>query len=360
MILEFNASFRRPGFELVAELKLGEPRFVALVGPSGSGKTTLLRSIAGFERLAHTRVRFRGRVWQDERTFVPPHHRPIGYVFQEASLFPHLTVGGNLEYARKRARRTQSDGRDALDFQEVVALLGIQHLIARSSAVLSGGERQRVAIARTLLTNPAILLLDEPLSSLDVESRTHIMPYLTAVQSRFHLPVLYVTHTPSEMVQLADEVIYLQAGHLLAHGPINQLLTDPTLPLCRMEEAGAALNASVIQLEPEFHLMHLRLADAVFAVSASGAKVHDKVRIYVRARDVGLALTAPHQTSVRNVVEGQVIDIHPERDPAHRLVRVAVGGHTLLSRVTAKAAAQLALRSGQTVYAQVKSVALTR
>jgi molybdate transport system ATP-binding protein len=352
--LALTLSVARAGFTLDVRMEVAEARFVALVGPSGAGKSTVLRAVAGFERAVSGVVRFDGETWQGPAQFVPAHLRPIGFVFQDAALFPHLDVMENLRFGLTRVSAAQR----RITVDDVVDLLGIAPLLGRPTATLSGGERQRVALGRALLTSPRLLLCDEPLASLDAESRAQIIPYLRAVQRALRLPTLYVTHTQPELMRLAEDVVYLEAGRVRAQGPINDVLTDPALPLSRGDDAGAALDLPVVALEPEYHLMQLALGEARLTVSHSGARVGERVRVIVRARDVGVSTLRPEQTSILNVVGARVLAIELERDPAHRLVRLATHGHVLLARVTLKAVLQLGLAPGGAAYAHVKSVAL--
>jgi molybdate transport system ATP-binding protein len=353
-MLDCDLTLARAGFTLAARFRLTGPRFVALVGPSGAGKSTLLRAISGLSNEAVGTLRFGADVWQDPAHFVPTHLRPIGMVFQEATLFPHLDVRQNLHFGMARvpppARR--------IHFDDVVQLLGITPLLARPTGALSGGERQRVALGRALLTSPALLLCDEPLASLDLESRAQIMPYMLAIQRTLGLPILYVTHAFDEVVRLADEVIVLEGGAVRAHLPVNAALTDPALFLSRRDDAGAALDLAVVGRDPAYHLMDLALGDVRIAVSERRSLRGDRVRILLRARDVGLSLAAPEHTSILNAVPARVLSLHDEDDPAHVLVRLKADGHVLLSRVTRKAVSQLQLAEGAAVVAHVKSVAL--
>jgi molybdate transport system ATP-binding protein len=342
MMLDCDLTLARAGFTLAARFRLAAPRFVALVGPSGAGKSTLLRAISGLSNEAVGTLRFGAEVWQDAEHFLPTHLRPIGMVFQEPALFPHLDVHKNLCFGMERV--PQSARR--IRFDDVVQLLGITPLLARPTGTLSGGERQRVALGRALLTSPSLLLCDEPLASLDLESRGQIMPYLLAVQRTLALPTLYVTHAFDEVVRLADEVIVLEDGAVRAHLPVNEALTDPALFLSRRDDAGAALDLTVVGHDSEYHLMDLALGDVRVAVSP------------LRARDVGLSLAAPEHSSILNAVPARVLDLHDEADPAHVLVRLKADGHVLLARVTRKAVSQLQLRAGSDVVAHVKSVAL--
>ena len=355
MSLACKLSLRRDDFSLEVDFALERPRFTALVGPSGSGKTTLLRSIAGLTRAEQGEVRFNDRTWQSPRSFVPTHERPIGYVFQEASLFSHLDVRGNLEFGWSRIPPASR----RFDMGEVIRLLGVEPLLARRCDGLSGGERQRIAIARALLTSPELLLLDEPLASLDPESREQIMPYLATLHAVFEIPVLYVTHSAREVAQMADHALYLRAGRLVAQGAVNEVLTDTSLPFRHADDAAAAVDAEVLSHEPQFHLMHLRIGQAHIAVARRELAVGTRVRVVIGARDVAVTLAQPERSAVLNTLAAKILEVCEEREPAHRMLVLDVAGQRLLSRVTLKTVHDLNLRAGLDVFAHVKSVALT-
>lgn len=234
---------RLGAFELDAALDLPPDGITALVGPSGSGKTTLLRCIAGMTRL-EGEVGLDGLIWQNERQFLPTHRRGVGFVFQDAALLNHLTARGNLLYAQRRA----GDGPAGIGWDEVIALLGLEPLLARSVAHLSGGERQRVALARALLSQPSLLLLDEPLSSLDPAAKAQIMPYLERLHRTLQIPVLYVSHDPAEVARLADRVFAMKDGRIVAgppEGPTAQALLAGLSAQDRDALALAALRAGL-------------------------------------------------------------------------------------------------------------------
>jgi molybdate transport system ATP-binding protein len=353
MALELSVSLTRGPFALQVECALPTRGVTALFGRSGSGKTTLLRCIAGLERLA-ARVCFDGVLWQDGRHFVPTHARDVGYVFQEASLFPHHDVRGNLEYGLRRqpasARRMQLD--------EVVGLLGLTALLTQRAQALSGGERQRVAIARALLASPRLLLMDEPLSSLDEQSKAEILPHLTRLHETLAIPVIYVSHSIGEVMRLADHLALLQDGRVREVGPLSELLTRADLPLGVGEHRGAVLSGVIDSHEPGYHLSHVRVGAGLLAVSQLVSAPGKAVRVRVDARDVSLALQPPERSSITNVLPATLIDLTPDADPAQTLVRLQVGEQLLLARITRRSAEQLALAPGMALYAQIKSVAL--
>ena len=245
-----------PGFSLDVDLTLPGQGVTALFGHSGSGKTTLLRAIAGLERVAGGRLAVNGETWQDDAVFRPTHQRPLGYVFQEASLFPHLSVQANLEYGQKRVPAAVR--RVSLD--QAVAMLDIGHLLGRKPARLSGGERQRVGIARALATSPRLLLMDEPLAALDHARKQEILPYLERLHDELDIPVLYVSHAPDEVARLADHIVVMEGGRALATGPLTDTLARLDLPIKLGEDAGVVLDAVVAERDAEWHLAHMEFA----------------------------------------------------------------------------------------------------
>jgi molybdate transport system ATP-binding protein len=353
--LAVKVKLARRDFQLDVACEFPASGIAALFGRSGSGKTTLLRCLAGLERPAPGRVSLNDEVWQDEHHFLLPHLRPVGYVFQESNLFPHLNARGNLQFGLRRVPAAQR----RIRFDEVVEFMSLAGLLSHRADQLSGGQRQRVAIARAVLTSPRILLLDEPLSSLDLDSRAEILPYLRSLPDRLSIPVIYVSHEISEVTRIADHIAIMEAGAIVACGPLQSLLTRPELPLAHLDEAGSIFDGVIVQHEAEFHLSYVNVADARLALSRQAAPVGTRVRVRINARDVSLALKPPELSSIANVLAGHVIDVTDDRDPAHRLVRIDIGGQPLLARVTHRSVAQLAVSAGLAVYAQIKSVALT-
>jgi molybdate transport system ATP-binding protein len=353
MALELSVSLTRGPFALQVECVLPTRGVTALFGRSGSGKTTLLRCIAGLERLP-ARVCFDGVSWQDGRHFVPTHERGVGYVFQEASLFPHRDVRGNLQYGLQR----QPAASGGMQLEEAVALLGLTALLSQRAHELSGGERQRVAIARALLANPRLLLMDEPLSSLDEQSKAEILPHLMRLHETLAIPVIYVSHSIGEVMRLADHVALLQEGRVREVGPLAELLTRADLPLGVGEHRGTVLSGVIDSHEPRYHLSHVRLSAGLLAVSQLASAPGSAVRVRIDARDVSIALRRPEGTSITNVLPATLIDLTAEADPAQALVRLRIGEQLLLARITRRSAEQLALSPGMELYAQIKSVAL--
>lgn len=350
-MIEARFKLDYPGFTLDVDLSLPATGVTALFGQSGSGKTTLLRAIAGLERVPGGRLLFDGEVWQDAAVFLPTHRRPIGYVFQEASLFPHLTVQGNLDYGRRRRPANA-------DFQGTVELLGIGHLLDRKPERLSGGERQRVAIARALLTQPRLLLMDEPLAALDLARKEEILPYLEQLHETLKIPILYVSHAPDEVARLADHLVVLDAGRALASGPLTETLARLDLPIRLGEDAGVVLDAVVAARDAEWHLAGVDFSGGRLWVRDKGIETGRHVRVRILARDVSLARERIEGTSIVNAVAATVTALGDDAHPALCLVHLDCGGQPLLARLTRRSAHALGLAPGHAVWAQIKAVAL--
>ncbi len=346
----------RGNFCLDVDFQTSALGITALFGYSGSGKTTLLRCIAGLEKPDNGRLTVNGEIWQDNKIHRPTHKRPIGYVFQEANLLDHLTVQANLDFAIKRQRQTENP----IKITEVVRWLALETLLARKPAQLSGGQRQRVAIARALLTNPKLLLMDEPLASLDMASKAEILPYLEQLHSELKIPVIYVSHSPDEVIRLADKIILMANGRVLAEGPVNEILTRTDLPLAQLEEACASVTGKILHHDTHYHLTYVQLAGGQVAISYRPAEPGTQVRVRISAKDVSLASEPQHQSSITNAFAVRIADISPAQDPAKVLVKLDMGGDYFLSQITRLSADNLQLTVDKMVYAQIKSVALMR
>ncbi len=344
-------------FSLNVAVAASESSVTGLFGASGSGKTTVLRCIAGLHR-AHGSVHVNGDVWQDDERgiFVPTHSRRVGYISQDADLFPHLSVRQNLAYAYRRvgaAHRT-------LAWDDVVDWLAVGPLLDRNTSTLSGGERQRVAIARALLRSPTLLLMDEPVSSLDEPARREVLGYLSSVLARLSLSVLYVSHSLSEVARLSDQLVWLVDGRVGDAGPVSQVMGRSDFARWRDEEMGVVLEGTIVNHDDEFHLSTIRTPLGDFAIHRRPEPPNTRLRVQVNARDVSLGLVAQEQSSILNELQLTVLEI-VEHSPSDCLVRLGRASHdepVLLARITRKSRQQLQLEPTQTVYARVKSVAV--
>lgn len=357
--LSLDVEIRQGAFGLAVRHELPLDGITALFGPSGSGKTTLLRTLAGLERSAKGRIAFDGETWVDSRqgTFVEPHRRETGYVFQDARLFPHLSVEGNLRYADRRS----SAGAGHITFGDVVGALDLEPLLSRRCATLSGGEAQRVAIARATLTRPRLMLMDEPLSALDYRRKAAILPYIERLPERFGMPVLYVTHAIDEAARLARRMMVLQDGRMLAEGPIGEVMERLDLqPATGHFEAGVLLETTVLRHDPRFRLTVLACCGQEIAMPEADLPVGAPARVRVRARDVALALSKPSGITIRNVLAGRIARIAEEADTAFAETLVDIGGVNLRARITRASVAELGLKEGDRVHALVKSIAFDR
>ena len=354
MSLRLKFNLTRAEFALNVDLQLPGRGVTALFGPSGCGKTTLLRCIAGLERASGS-LMVNKQVWQDATHFTPTHQRAVGYVFQEASLFPHLSVRGNLQYGMKRA---SSNGKVAID--PILDLLGIRALLNRKPEGLSGGERQRVAIARALAVDPKLLLMDEPLAALDLKRKQEILPYLDRLQATLEIPILYVTHSPDEVVRLAHHLVVMDAGSVVASGELADTLSQLDLPVKLGQEAGVVIESVVGSIESQWHLTRMDFDGGSVWIRDPGLALGAKARVRILASDVSLAREQPGKSSIQNVLQGQIDAMRDDEHPGLVLVRVKVGDTALLARVTKRAVSELALMPGDTVWTQVKSVALAR
>ncbi|MFA5580720.1 MAG: molybdenum ABC transporter ATP-binding protein [Paracoccaceae bacterium] len=325
----------------------------ALFGPSGCGKTTILRAVAGLNRMTG-RITIGDEIWQDAHHFRPTHRRALGYVFQEASLFAHLSVRANLGYGEKRAR-----GEKHIRFDDVVDLLGIGHLINRFPEHLSGGERQRVSIGRALLSQPKLLLMDEPLSALDRMAKDEILPYFEALHANLKIPILLVSHDISEVERLADHLILLRQGRMLAAGPLNDVLAAPDSPLATRRDFAAILPARVTGFAPD-GIAALDIGGRELLTLADGLQPGDAVRVRIAASDVSIARSPHAASSILNALPARIVGIDP-LNPAEASIRLDIGTRTkalIRARITRRSLNALGLAAGQDVVAQIKSVSL--
>lgn len=346
---------RSSGFDLDVQIHIPSAGITALYGPTGSGKTTLLRCIAGLERGSKTddiQINYSGAWWQKRNKFVPPHERGIGYVFQDAKLLPHLNVQGNLDYARKRNR----SGQEA-DLNQIIDWLSLQQLLDKSVQQLSGGEIQQVAIARALATGPRLILMDEPLSALDQHARARILPLLSRLHEKLSIPIVYVSHTLEEITYLADKIILLDKGRVVASGSVFDLSSRADLTISQDESAGSVISCHIQKHDAQFGLSELQFDGGCLYVTQRDEPLGSTIRVRIPARDVSITLTPDKNSSILNILQARVDSIEAS-ETARFMVRLAVGKHFLLARITRKSVQHLKLEPGQTVYAQIKSVAL--
>ena len=353
MTIEARFYIEKGEFTLDVNLSIPARGVTALFGPSGCGKTTLLRAIAGLEYHRGGSFRVGDMVWQEAGRFVPPYRRPLGYVFQEASLFEHLNVRGNLEYGIKRVPKAER----RVSLQQAIELLGIGHLLGRKPDRLSGGERQRVAVARALAVSPKLLLMDEPLAALDLTSRLEILPYIESLHNELDIPVIYVSHSTDEVARLSDHLVLLEGGRVKASGFLGDILTRFDLPLAHSSDAEALIEATVVGYDKNYHLTHLDFSGGRFTVTHRELPVGSKVRLRIAARDVSLTLEPHSDSSILNIFPAIVDEVTFE-GVTQVTVRLLLGNTPILARITRKSAALLEINRGKLVYAQVKSVAI--
>ena len=352
-----HARFRldRGDFCLDIDLELPGRGITALFGHSGSGKTTCLRAISGLERAPGGYFSIGDEVWQDEQNgvFVPTHRRALGYVFQEASLFSHLSVRGNMEFGQRRTTNKNA----GFNLTSIAELLGLSRLLKRQPESLSGGERQRVAIARALLAAPRLLLMDEPLAALDLKRKLEILPYLERLHDELSIPVIYVSHAPDEVARLADHLVLLEDGRVAASGPLSETLARSDLPPTFADDAGVVLETTLRGHEAD-NLSQLDFAGGSLLVGRRPEVLGSRLRCRIHARDVSLALEKPRASSIVNILPATVSAVAATDTPGHVLVQMRVGPTAFLARISERSQRELSIAPGQPVWAQIKAVAL--
>jgi molybdate transport system ATP-binding protein len=355
-MLDIDIQLSLGDLRLMVTEQLPMAGITALFGPSGSGKTSLLRVLAGLEEGVSGRIVMDGQVWFDSstKTNLPTHRRGVGYVFQDARLFSHLSVAGNLRFALRRTTGTA----DALSYARVVSELDLQPLLERDVAGLSGGERQRVALGRTILSQPRLLLLDEPLAALDGERKAEILPYLQKLRREFVLPTLYVSHAVEEIALLTQQTLVLAEGRVRAHGPTEEILERLDLQaLTGRFEAGVVVRARVVAHDPEYQLTQLLLDEQQLTMPmVPGLKEGDEVLLRIRARDVAVATAEPEQLSIRNILKGHIVELAADPQTAYAELLVELHDQRVRARVTRRAVESLGLVTGQEVYVLIKTV----
>ena len=361
-MIHLQINIARSAFELKLKLQLPAQGITAIFGPSGSGKTTLLRAVAGLEKNPQGLIQIGENIWQDTKQgiYIPTWQRPLGYVFQESSLLLHLSVVENLNFGLKRVLKSANSAPTAANkaLQASIELLGIGGLLQRMPDELSGGERQRVAIARAIAMQPQLLLMDEPLASLDAARRQEIFPWLARLRDELKMPMLYVTHSAEEVTRLADHLLVLDRGQVKAQGPVNQVLTQVVNPVVVGEDAGALIAGCIGAVDAQWHLSRVDFDGGCIWMRDAGLPVGKAVRIRILARDVSLAISEPTNTSIQNQLRGSIQSMTPDKHPSQVMVVLKCGAEEVLARVTKRAVNELALQVGMPVWAQVKSVAL--
>ncbi|NKB33084.1 MAG: molybdenum ABC transporter ATP-binding protein [Pseudomonadales bacterium] len=343
-------------FNLNVDIKLPCKGITAIFGESGSGKTTLLRCLAGLEKETTGEIRVKNVEWLSDSNVVPTHNRRVGFVFQESSLFAHLNVEQNISYGIKRSPVKTS----SKTYDQIIELMGLNKLLRQYPDQLSGGERQRVAIARALLLEPDLLLMDEPLASLDIKRKQEILPYLESVHEKLDVPIIYVTHSIDEVARLADHLVVLQEGRVIASGALKDVLSDVELPLQLGEDTGVVIEATVIERDSDWHLLRAQFNGGDLWFRDGGDTLGQKIRIRVLARDVSLALSAHTDSSIINRLNVRVEKIQEMNDKSMLLVSLSAGENKLIARLSRRSAHQLNIKEGMELWAQIKGVAILR
>lgn len=357
-MFSIRAKKRRDGFALDVAIEVSSPGVVALFGRSGCGKTTLANIIAGLLRADEAHVEIDGVVLEGAGQYVPAERRRIGYVFQDARLFPHLDVMSNLRYGETRANRFSRSPAASITLEKIAPMLALGPLLPRRVQQLSGGERQRVALGRALLSQPRLLLLDEPLASLDAARREEVLPYLEKLRDELSIPIIYVSHQFEEVLRLATHVVLMDQGKVLAQGALDDVSLHPELrAIVGPDAVGSVLRGTVESLDGGTGLAGVRIGNDSLQLNLRGARAGASVRVQLLARDVILATSRPENLSVRNVLTGTVARIIAD-DEDSDLVYVDIGGPSVLARVTRAASSSLALRPGLPVWVLVKTVSI--
>ena len=339
-----------PGFKLDIDLQLPASGITVVFGPSGSGKTTLLRCLAGLEKSG--KMELAGQVLQDENISIPVNLRAIGMVFQESRLFPHLKVRENLLYGYKR---TPLNSR-RLHLEDISRVLSLEKLQERSIGKLSGGEKQRVALGRALLTSPKLLLMDEPLAALDAQRKTEIIPFIRKVEKELSIPIIYVTHSMSEVLQLVDTMVILKDGKVVKYGPVGKVFSDIQLrESIGDEHSGAVLNTRVLEHDTSYGITRLDFMGQELSVPIQDISPGQVLRVHIHSKDVSLATQPPEGlTSVLNILKTKVRKIG--ENVGYSVDIELDAGRPLLATITRKSLSNLNLRPGQSIYAYIKAI----
>lgn len=353
MSIQARFNVKWPGFVLDVSLDISMNAVTSIFGPTGCGKTTILRAIAGLDHHKDGYLNINGEVWQKNNIFKAAHERSIGYVFQEASLFDHLNVRQNLEFGFSRIAKANQK----FTIQEIINLLKINHLEKRSTISLSGGERQRIAIARSLLVSPQILLMDEPIAALDQNSKLEVLQSLERLKTRLNIPIIYISHSQNEIARLADTIILLENGRVLATGSTNDIFTRSDLPLAHSSDATSVIDAEVVEIDEKFQMARIKFDGGQLTIAGCELATGKKVRVTFAARDVSITLEQQTNTSILNIIQATITHISND-SKTEVTVHLLAGDTAILSRITKKSAQTLDLKTGDKVFAQIKSVVL--
>jgi len=348
-----DIQLQREDFSVDASFEIPAKGVLGIFGHSGSGKTTLLRCVAGLEKQVKGSIEVNGQVWLDENVDLSSQQRNIGYIFQESRLFPHLTVEKNLAYGAVRNRENS----DAVDRQHLLELLNIGHLLKRYPFQLSGGEKQRVAIGRALLKNPQMLLLDEPLASLDYKRKQEILPFFDRLHDELKIPMLYVSHSLEEVSRLCDHMLVMDHGRVQFNGGIHDALVSADSPLATADNAAAVLEGVVSRQEKDFQLSTVHTSNGTALHVQCVFPLGQQVRVRVQANDISITKTAASDSSILNIIEGQILKV-VEDQQVSVLLQINLNGDILLARISRKSFESLKLKTHQTVFLQIKSISL--
>jgi len=350
--IKLELAIKRDNFQLAVDLSIPAEGITAIFGPSGSGKTSLLRAIAGLDKYPNAFIQFHDHIWQNSRECLPTYKRKLGYVFQDANLFEHLNVQKNIEYGFKRNSETDND-----IVENLVSLLNLQSFLERKPLTLSGGERQRVALARALAAQPDVLLMDEPLASLDEASKAELLSLIILVQEKLKVPIIYVSHSTTEIARLANYLILLNKSGIQAVGNIDSMLTRLDLPLAYYDDAAAVIETSCVEFDQHYKIAYLEFSGGRFSVPSEQIITGTQLRVRIAARDVSIALKQQTQTSILNSFSALIEEVS-EVNCSQVLMRLNVKGVIFLSRITRKSFDQLELHLGDMVYLKIKSIAV--
>jgi molybdate transport system ATP-binding protein len=347
-ILKRYASFKLE----INDLQFSSVGVTAVFGPSGSGKTSLLRCLAGFEEFVGY-ITVNSKIWQNDKLLLKTHLRPIGYVFQEPSLFDHLNVQKNLEYAYSRV----SDFQKKIIWDLVIRILNLDSLLQRNVQLLSGGEKQRVAIGRAMLTSPELLLMDEPLSALDQKTKYEILQYLKKISEELAIPIIYVSHSLDEVIKIADRVLLIENGSVVKLGPVEKLLCQLDLSLLQGDQSSALLYGIIDHHEADLGITCIQCDGQKIYLPLQQEQGSTKIRIKISAKDVSLTKVRSEDTSILNILNAQIYEIKM-LDQFQVMIKLKLDHQFILSKITKKSLINLNLKVGDNIFVQIKSVVL--